>query len=176
MKQTQQKPQIIHYDKEQYQRHLNEIAMVESEIKQLAAELATADNRITDGMFISSEARYLSNQLARLKAELRELKNKQIEIIDTSKDTNIVSLGHTYHIRLQFSNGQQPEYTFKLVEKRTVNDMSKLSIETPVGAGIYNKEVGGTYSLTIGQNPATVTILEEIKTQSTENENDSTQM
>lgn len=156
----------IKYDKESYTKHLQLIKEKKEQLKKVMNELAVADRRVEEGWLLSNETRDLTQQALKIQQEIAMLEDKDIEIIDANEETQVVSIGHTYKIELSNVNGKPLTALFKLVsENPTIRpgEVSEITINSPIGACIHNKAIGGTYEFACLQGTCTATVLEEIK-------------
>lgn len=157
----------IKYDRDSYKKHLQELEAKRAELQKVLEELADTDRRIIECWFISNSARDLTQQALKLQREIADLENKNIEIIDTTEETSKVSIGHIYKAIAENKDGSQIALTFKLVSENPaikigVGEISDISINSPLGASILGKEIGGTYHYDNFLGGGKVTILEEV--------------
>ena len=155
---------VVKYDREQYERHLARIESLEADYAKIKQELATADRRIEDGWLMGTEARYLTQQATQILKELTELRGLNIEIVEAP----------IYRLSIKYPNGGSAEGLFKLVQQEPgeckIPGVREISVKSPLGACINNKEVGSEvqYRVTGIPTPGTVKILEEVKFQTSE--------
>lgn len=159
----------IKYDKESYTKHLQQIKEKKVELTKVMEQLSDADRRVEAGWLLSSETRDLTQQALKIQHEIAELENKDIEIIDANEETSVVSIGHTYRLKLSNPHGEPLVALFKLVsENPTIRlesgAVSDISINSPIGKSIFGKEIGGAYEYATINGICTATVLEEVKT------------
>lgn len=98
----------------------------------------------------------------------RENEMSKIIIVSRKEDSDYLDIGDVVRVSLKFPNGVTEEDTFELTagENDLTGEVSKISINVPLGKCVYKKDVGDTDSYDIRDGKVQVTILEKIKVKS----------
>ena len=98
----------------------------------------------------------------------RENEMSKIIIVSRKEDSDYLDIGDVVRVSLKFPNGVTEEDTFELTagENDLTGEVSKISINVPLGKCVYKKDVGDIDSYDIRDGKVQVTILEKIKVKS----------
>ena len=98
----------------------------------------------------------------------RENEMSKIIIVSRKENSEYLDIGDVVRVSLRFPNGVTEEDTFELTagENDLTGEVSKISINVPLGKCVYKKDVGDTDSYDIRDGKVQVTILEKIKVKS----------
>ena len=158
------KLQVVKYDREGYQQHLEKIEQKEKQLRELLKEYGSADMTI-DGIVPSCDILDLQTRVSRLRADIDHLKSMKIELVEKLEDSSIIEIGNTYNSYITYPDGSSEDYTFKLVATQDLEKAIKnrqISINCPIGAAVYHKTIGGTYAFKVGTEVGKITVLERV--------------
>ena len=95
----------------------------------------------------------------------RENDISKIVIVSRTENSDYLDIGDVVRVSLRFPNGVTEEDTFELTagENDLTGEVSKISINVPLGKCVYKKDVGDTDSYDIRDGKVQVTIIEKIK-------------
>ena len=93
-------------------------------------------------------------------------KKKYLKIVkDTRKNSNLVNIGDTVTVEIKYTDTDIEKETIKLTGKyipNTDNDISEISLNSPLGKSLYKSKIGSTVNYLVGVNKFTVSILSKI--------------
>lgn len=159
----------IFLDEEGYTSYINKI-------KELKTALNEIDSKISK-LVLEDKTEDVTNDYERLKVSRNQLKEliekkeqdiNRIIIVVKGENADKLDIGDVVKVKLSFPNGDVEEETFELTagENDLSGEVSKISINVPLGKCVYKKEVGDTDSYDIRDGKVQVTILEKIKVKS----------
>lgn len=110
-----------------------------------------------------------ANDLYRIKDELlARIEDKQntltlVKLIEKQNSENILDLGDTATIELDFGDDDKETCLIKLVsvDSYTENDLECVSINSPLGRALYRKNIGEKTYYMVKNNRVNVTILKK---------------
>ena len=133
-------------DQEAYERYIENIAKLKSDLHRLYQNNdGEAD---IDIIRIREEIRIKTRDLARIK------------IVSIDDQLEGINLNDVIDITMIYSSEDQEEMTVKLVaqEANLDDDILEISVNSPLGAALYGKQVGDTCSYKVGSNEIMVKI------------------
>lgn len=93
-------------------------------------------------------------------------KKKYLKIVkDTRKNSDLVNIGDTVAVEIKYTDTDIEKETIKLTGKyipNTDNDISEISLNSPLGMSLYKSKIGSTVNYLVGANKFTVSILSKI--------------
>lgn len=110
-----------------------------------------------------------ANDLYKIKDELLvRIEDKQntltlVKLIEKGNNENILDLGDTATIELDFGDDDKETCLIKLVsvESYTENDLECVSINSPLGRALYRKNIGEKTYYMVNNNKVNVTLLKK---------------
>ncbi len=155
----------IFLDEEGYKKYIEETKKLKEDYDSVSARISKI---ILDGRKEDATSEYESLMITRrsLKStiETREREEHHIVIVSREENSEFLDIGDVVKVKLEFPNGYQEEDTFELTagENDLSGDVSKISVNVPLGKCVYRKNVGDSSSYEIREGKVVVTILEKL--------------
>lgn len=165
MKKEQQKKYYL--DKESYDNLLYQNEKLEEELRQLNYQRGEAHKKGTGVAWDGAEFSTLEARINVVKDQL----NRNLNIINSAilienKNTDgTIDIGDILRLNIIYSKDDSEEFIGKLVgfASKTNGEYEEISVNGPVGAAIYGKNIGETISYNVAGRSYNVEILERIK-------------
>ena len=153
-------------DQEHYDNVLAGIEMLKKKRAELNMGRKDAfDSSAGDG-WDSPEFEELERQERMIIGQIEEklLMLKNAVIIESQNKKDVIDVGDIVRINIDFGNNDIEESIYKLTGgvSGDIDGLTNISINSPLGASIYQKKIGEDTSYTVNANNFKVTILEKI--------------
>lgn len=146
----------IKMDKEGYENYLKQIADLEKQLNETRlykgkTAIFQGDNWHDNPELYQTEAneRTLMQQISRMRDNIRN-----IEIVERNLDMNVVDIGDFVLLDIIYSDDDIEELYIKLVggEANFKKEIPEISINSPLGKSIYQKNIGDKTSYQVNDN------------------------
>ena len=155
----------IYLDEEGYKEYIKKTKQLKEEFDKITSLISKI---VLDGRKEDATSEYESLMFTRksLKEtiETREREEQKIIIVSRTANNEFLDIGDVVKVKMVFPNGEEVEDTFELVacENDLSGDISKISVNVPLGKCVYRKNVGDVDSYGIRDGKVIVTVLEKI--------------
>ena len=157
-----EKEKKILLDRDGYDKLVQEIEKLKEELKNITAGRKDAFDAGAGDGWDSPEFEEIERQERRIAGEIqrRYEEIKRVEIIEHKKNDDLINVGDIVNINLYFAPDDYDNMTFKLVSSLDTNksEIQEISINSPLGEAIYQKQVGDECKYKVGENEFTAII------------------
>jgi len=156
------KNDVLYFDKEGYEKYLEEIDKIKEELRIVNAGRKNAvDDSIGDD-WNYAECEDIESKKARLTSELNRRYDElsRIVIVEKHNKEDQIDIDDIVEVNMIFSEDDSEEMIFKLVGKdaNLKAEIAEISINSPLGMSVYKKRVGETCVYTVGNRDVSVFI------------------
>jgi len=156
------KNDVLYFDKEGYEKYLEEIDKIKEELRIVNAGRKNAvDDSIGDD-WNYAEFEDIESKKARLTSELNRRYDElsRIVIVEKHNKEDQIDIDDIVEVNMIFSEDDSEEMIFKLVGKdaNLKAEIAEISINSPLGMSVYKKRVGETCVYTVGNRDVSVFI------------------
>lgn len=155
----------IFLDQEGYNKYIEKTKQLKSDYDTISTLISKI---VLEGRKEDADTDYESLMMTRknLKQtiEAREKEEQRIKIVSRNENSEFLDIGAVVRVSLEYPNGNVEEDTFELVADDNDFDceISKISVNTPLGKCVYRKNIGDLDSFTIREGKVLVKILEKV--------------
>lgn len=156
--------ETIYLDRQGIQQYIAQIKLIEKQLNECRMQKTESCNRSGEGYHDNFDFEDGKREELRLLFELKRLlmefsKVKEVKMVDCN-DT--ISINDYVTANIKYSDGDSEILTFKLVAlamPKHFADIKEVSINSPLGKSVYQKQTGDTVSYTVEDNMVLVDIL-----------------
>ena len=154
------------YGQKSFEDYLKQIAELEDELNKQRMYKGTDAIHQGDNWH-DNPTLYQAEMVERnLMLRIREMKNRipEIEIVERSADDSLVEIGDVIKLDMIFSPDDIDEQILKLVggNPNFGGKISEISINSPIGAAIYHKQIGDSATYQVNDRQISVIIKEKV--------------
>ena len=156
----------IYLDEEGYKKYIEKTKQLKEEFDKITSLISKI---VLDGRKEDANSEYESLMLTRKNLretiDNREKEEQKIIIVSRTENNEFLDIGDVVKVSLTFPNGLTEEDTFELTagDNDLTGDISKISVNVPLGKCVYRKNIGDIDSYDIRDGKVIVTILEKVK-------------
>ena len=156
----------IFLDEEGYKKYIEKTKQLKEEFDKITSLISKI---VLDGRKEDANSEYESLMLTRKNLretiDNREKEEQKIIIVSRTENNEFLDIGDVVKVSLTFPNGLTEEDTFELTagDNDLTGDISKISVNVPLGKCVYRKNIGDIDSYDIRDGKVIVTILEKVK-------------
>lgn len=151
---------------EEYGRFLNQIDLLEKKLDKLRYVKSNPKQYSKEDWYDDTVYQQMLYEERRLIEAINKIKDDQslIEVIDQLPNCPTIQVGDTMRVNLVFDENDIEEMTIKLVTTGSdfSEDIIDISLDSPLGQAIYQKEVSETINYFVEDRQMSVEILEKM--------------